>query len=64
MCAGKESKAKAKVGSWITLAEWEWNCEKNRYVPVCVKTEFVDGDKIKADTWYRLKNGEFVEKTE
>ena len=25
MCAGKESKAKAKVGSWITLTEWEWN---------------------------------------
>lgn len=21
----------------------------------------VDGDKIKADTWYILKNGEFVE---
>lgn len=64
MCAGKESKAKAKIGSWITLAEWEWNDEKNRYVPVCVKTEYVDGENIKADTWYQLKNGEFVEVTE
>lgn len=64
MCAGKESKAKAKVGSWITLSEWEWNNKKNRYVPVCVKTEYVDGNNIKADTWYQLKNGEFVEVTE
>ena len=64
MCAGKESKAKAKAGSWITLSEWKWNDEKNRYVPVCVKTEYVDGENIKADTWYQLKNGEFVEVTE
>ena len=64
MCAGNNSKAKAKVGSWITLTEWEWNDEKNHYVPVCVKTEYVDGNNIKADTWYQLKNGEFVEVTE
>ena len=61
MCAGNKSKAKAKVGSWITLAEWKWNDEKNRNVPVCVKTEYVDGENIKADTWYQLKNGKFVE---
>ena len=64
MCAGYNSKAKAKVGSWITLAEWKWSDEKNRYVPVCVKTEYVDGENIKADTWYQLKNGKFVEVTE
>lgn len=34
---------------------------KRRYVPACVKTEYVDGEKIKADTPYTLKNGEFVE---
>ena len=61
MCAGNKSKAKAKIGSWITLAEWEWNDKKNRYVPICVKTEYVDGKNIKADTWYLLKNGKFVE---
>ena len=61
MCAGNKSKAKAKVGSWITLAEWKWNDEKNRNIPVCVKTEYVDGENIKADTWYQLKNGKFVE---
>ena len=64
MCAGNNSKAKAKIGSWITLAEWKWSNEKNRYVPVCVKTEYVDGENIKADTWYKLENGKFVEVTE
>ena len=61
MCAGNSSIAKAKVGSWITLAEWKWSDEKNHDVPVCVKTEYVDGDNIKADTWYQLRNGKFVE---
>ena len=64
MCAGGNSKAKAKIGSWITLSEWEWSDEKKRDVPVCVKTEYVDGENIKADTWYQLKNGKFVEVTE
>lgn len=63
MCAGCQSKAKAKIGSWITLSEWEYSEEKHRYVPVCVKTEFVDGKKIKADTYYTLMNGEFCEVT-
>ncbi len=60
-CAGHDSAVKAKVGSWITLAEWEYSEEKCRKVPKCVKTEFVDGKRIKADTWYRLQDGEFVE---
>ena len=64
MCAGNNSKAKAKIGSWITLAEWKWSDEKKRDVPVCVKTEYVDGENIKADTWYQLKNGKFVEVNE
>ena len=64
MCAGNSSRAKAKVGSWITLAEWEWSDEKKRDVPVCVKTEYVDGENIKADTWYQLRNGKFVEVNE
>ena len=61
MCAGSRSKAKGKKGSWITLAEWVKDEEKGRYVPICVKTERVDGEKIKEDTYYTLKNGEFVE---
>ena len=61
MCAGLHSVAKAKIGSWITLAEWKQDDRKGRLVPVCVKTERVDGIKIKPDTWYKLQDGEFVE---
>ena len=64
MCAGNDSIAKAKVGSWITLAEWVWDDKKKRSVPKCVKTEYVDGERIKADTWYQLKNGKFKEITD
>lgn len=64
MCASNSSRAKAKVGSWITLAEWKWSDEKQRDVPVCVKTEYVDGENIKADTWYQLRSGKFVEVNE
>ena len=59
MCAGINSCAKAKKGSWITLAEWEM--VDDGWTPVCVKTMQVDGDLIKEDTFYRLKEGEFVE---
>ena len=64
MCSGLGSVAKAKIGSWITLAEWDRDERKGCLVPVCVKTERVDGIKIKPDTWYKLQDGEFVEVTE
>ena len=64
MCAGYKSKAKAKIGSWITLAEWVYCEEKGRQVPVCVKTEYVDGENIKADTYYQLIGGVFTEVNE
>ena len=60
-CAGNNSMAKAKKGSWITLSEWKYSEEKKRDIPVCVKTEYVDGERIKEDTWYRLVDGEFQE---
>ena len=60
-CAGHDSAVKAKKGSWITLSEWEYSEEKNRVVPLCVKTEYVNGKRIKADTFYRLVKGEFKE---
>ena len=61
MCAGINSVAKASKGSWVTLSEWSYSDKKQRYIPICVKTEFVDGEKIKADTYYSLKGGVFVE---
>ena len=60
-CAGSGSIVKAKKGSWITLSEWEYSEEKGRFIPKCVKTEYVDGERIKADTWYRLVDGKFEE---
>ena len=60
-CAGDDSLAKAKKGSWITLVEWGYNKQEHKYVPVNVKTEYVDGERIKEDVFYALKNGEFQE---
>ena len=60
-CSGHNSIVRAKKGSWITLSEWEKSFEKDRWIPKCVKTKFVDGEIIKADTFYRLENGKFVE---
>lgn len=60
-CAGKKSIAKAKIGSWITLSEWKYSEEEGCNIPVCVKTEYVDGERIKEDTWYKLVDGEFRE---
>ena len=59
MAAGNDSIAKAKIGSWITLAEWDRI--NGVWTPICVKTEQVDGERIKADTFYKLVDGEFVE---
>ena len=61
MCAGNNCIAKAKKGSFITLAEWEYSEEVGRYIPVNVKTRKVDGKHIKEDTFYKLVNGKFVE---
>ena len=60
-CAGCNSIVKAKKGSWITLSEWRFSKEKGDIIPVCVKTEYVDGIRIKEDTFYKLVNGKFKE---
>lgn len=60
-CAGFDSIVKAKKGSWITLAEWKYSGERRRIIPVSVRTEYVDGKRIKEDTWYKLVDGEFEE---
>ena len=61
MCAGHNCMAKAKKGSFITLAEWEYSEELGRYIPINVKTRKVDGKRIKEDTFYKLVDGKFVE---
>jgi hypothetical protein len=59
MCAGQNSIASAKKGSWITLSEWE--IAKDKYTPIHVVTQKVDGIKIKEDVFYKLINGKFTE---
>ena len=58
---GVENKIKGKKGNWITLAEWRYDKDKNRYIPICVKSAQIDGKKIKEDVWYKLQNGKFME---
>jgi hypothetical protein len=58
---GIKNKIKGKVGDWITLSEWEYDTKKSRHIPVYVKTVKIDGKEIKADTWYILKYGKFIE---
>lgn len=53
---GACSKAKATLGSWIVLAEYDFRDE-----PKVVKAAKVDGNIIKPNTFYKLNNGEFVE---
>lgn len=60
-CTGLNSKVRAKKGSWIILSEWRFSKEKNDIIPVCVKTEYVDGERIKEDTFYKLVDGKFKE---
>ena len=59
LATGIDSKAKGKIGCFIVLAEWkEIN---NEYHIVDVKSAKVDGENIKEDTFYMLKDGKFVE---
>ena len=57
---GKDSKAAGALGDWIVLTErGEWNGDT--YPIKEVKALKVDGEKIKADTFYKLVDGEAVE---
>jgi hypothetical protein len=53
---GIEGMAKAAKGNWIVLAEYT----EDRTIR-WVKTEKIDGKTLKADTFYMLKKGKFVE---
>ena len=57
---GRNSKAAGALGDWIVLTErGDWN---GKTYPIKeVKAFKVDGEKIKADTFYKLENGEAVE---
>ena len=57
-CArGNGCKARGGIGAVLVLAEEnKEDCDIASW-----KAEIVDGERIKADTWYKLEKGEFVE---
>ena len=56
MACGCGSKMKGKKGNWIVLAEYD-----NSGKVIAVVSAKIDGNKIKEDIWYGVKNGKFVE---
>ena len=60
IATGYESKARGAIGCWIVLAEWAEDNGGNDHIKD-VKSVAVDGEIIKANTFYKLVNGEFVE---
>ena len=61
---GINSKAKAEKGSYIVLAEWVYNKDKYEWLFKGAKMRKVDGKTIKANTFYKLVDGKFVEVNE
>lgn len=55
MSIGREGKAKGLIGCWLILAD-----RVDEYIKD-VKVFYVDGEKIKANTFYQLINGKAVE---
>lgn len=61
VCSGYESCVKAKIGSRITLSEFSKDEDRKiKPYPIHIKTAYVDGSQIKADTLYKLVDGEFT----
>ena len=58
---GHDNIANGKKGCWIVLAEWVYDEKLNRYIPECVKSEKIDGKKLKEDVYYKLEKGKFKE---
>ena len=57
---GKDNKCKGCIGSYLVLSEWgEWDGEN--YPLFGAQMVMVDGETIKADTYYQLKEGKVIE---
>ena len=52
---GRRGKARGEKGCYLVLAEYD---DSNNLV--CAKMEKVDGERIKENTFYTMKNGEFA----
>ena len=60
IATGVESRAKGSLGCYIVLAEW-YQDEAHDWHIKHVESAKVDGEKIKADTFYILRDGKFME---
>ena len=59
LAAGFGCKVKGAIGCAIVCVErGDWDGEKYPIKAIC--SAIVDGEKIKADTWYTVKDGEFI----
>ena len=62
---GYHGRAKGVLGSHLVLADWEgndrWYWKPEYWELKGAKMVQVDGNNIKPDTWYTMKNGEIVE---
>ena len=65
---GYRGKAKGVLGSYLVLADWEGNernyWTQNQWKFKGAKMVRVDGENIKPDTWYTMKDGKIVEAEE
>ena len=60
VACGKNARAKGALGSYIVVTEWD-DKQENILAVCCGK---IDGDSLKPDTWYIVKDGKFVEVTD
>ena len=56
LAMGYQSRAKGALGCWLVLAEWDAAGQHIQDVQLVR----VDGDRIQANVWYRLEQGQFV----
>ena len=57
LACGKNAKAKGVIGSHIVVTEWD-EAQENILAVLCGK---IDGQALKPDAWYTVKDGKFVE---
>jgi hypothetical protein len=57
---GIEGRVSGSIGTTLVCAEWK-PCDDGKWEKVGAKMVVVDGKKIKANTFYQLKNGKLVE---
>ena len=60
IATGCQSKVKGKKGCAIVCVErGEW--DGSTYPILCIKSDIVDGERIKEDVWYTVESGEWKE---